>query len=174
MNLLINRPSELSEQDFLEHFSSIYEHSSWVAESLWAQLEVSFDRTCFDTIEAMMAQMRYIVNLARKEQKLSLLCAHPDLAGKAALAGELTEDSSKEQADLGLDQCSVEEYQTFQELNEFYKSKFNFPFIMAVKGATKEQVIAGFEERKNNSLDEEFKRAINEVHRIAGFRLAEK
>lgn len=174
MNLLKNKPSELSQKDFLQHYSSIYEHSAWVAESLWSQLEVSFERSCFDTIEAVMAQMKYIVNTATREQKLSLLRAHPDLAGKAALAGELTEDSNKEQAGLGLDQCSAAEYETFQELNKCYKAKFNFPFIMAVKGATKEQVIAGFESRKNNSVNDEFQRAIDEVHKIAGFRLAEK
>ena len=174
MTILKNRPSELSKEDFLSHFAGIYEHSAWVAELLWSQLEVSIERNCFDSAAAVASQMKLIVNTAQSEQQLALLRAHPDLAGKAALAGELTDDSSKEQAGLGLDQCSPVELVKFQQLNTEYQSKFGFPFIMAVKGATKEQVIAGFESRIHNSTTEEFQRAINEVHKIAAFRLAEK
>lgn len=174
MKLLINKPSELSKSEFMSHFAGVYEHSDWVAESLWSQLEVSLDKQCFDTVESIAAQMKHLVNNAPMERKLALLRAHPDLAGKAALAGELTADSTKEQAGVGLDQCSPAEYEKFQTLNNAYKEKFAFPFIMAVKGATKDQVIAGFESRIGNSKEEEFQRAMNEVHKIAGFRLAEK
>lgn len=174
MTLLINKPSQLSKNDFMQEFAGVYEHSDWVAELLWEQMEVSVERSCFDTIEAIAAQMRNIVDTASYDLKLALLRAHPDLAGKAAMAGELTDDSTSEQAGVGLDELTEEEFQRFQHINDSYKAKFKFPFIMAVKGATKVQIFDGFDGRIDNSLDEEFKRAVNEVHKIAGFRLAEK
>ena len=174
MSELINKPSELSKDDFMHHFAGVYEHSDWVADLLWQQMEVSVERHCFDTLDAISAQMRHIVDTASHEQKLALLRAHPDLAGKAAMAGELTDASTSEQAGAGLDQLNEEEFQRFQTINDSYKAKFKFPFIMAVKGATKTQIFDGFDSRIDNSVEVEFARAVNEVHKIAGFRLAEK
>lgn len=174
MTILINKPSEISKDEFMNQFAGVYEHSNWVAELLWDQLEVSVERVCFDTVEAISAQMKGIVDTASYDLKLALLRAHPDLAGKAALAGELTDDSTSEQAGVGLDTLSEEEFQRFQMINDSYKAKFQFPFIMAVKGATKIQIFDGFESRIDNAVDVEFTRAVNEVHKIAGFRLAEK
>ena len=174
MTILINKPSELSKEDFMAQFAGVYEHSDWVAELLWKQLEVSVEKQCFDTVDAIAAQMRQIVDTASYDLKLALLRAHPDLAGKAALAGELTDDSTSEQAGVGLDELNEEEFQRFQHINDSYKTKFEFPFIMAVKGATKVQIFDGFDGRIDNSVEVEFTRAVNEVHKIAGFRLAEK
>lgn len=174
MTTLINKPSELSKDEFMHQFAGVYEHSDWVAELVWEQLEVSVERICFDTVEALAAQMHDIVDTASYDLKLALLRAHPDLAGKAALAGELTDDSTSEQAGVGLDELSEEEFKRFQHINDSYKAKFEFPFIMAVKGATKIQIFDGFDSRIDNAVDTEFARAVNEVHKIAGFRLAEK
>lgn len=174
MTILKNKPSVLSKAEFMNQFAGVYEHSDWVAELLWEQLEVSVERNCFDTVDAISAQMRNIVDTASYDLKLALLRAHPDLAGKAALAGELTDDSTSEQAGVGLDELNEEEFQRFQHINDSYKAKFEFPFIMAVKGATKVQIFDGFDSRIDNSVEVEFARAVNEVHKIAGFRLAEK
>jgi OHCU decarboxylase len=162
----------LDEADFVSLFGSIYEHSSWVAEQVWRQRS-EYPQGYFDDIEKLKVAMRDIVDQSSDEQKLMLLRAHPDLAGKAALVGDLTNESKSEQAGAGLDQCTDIELAHFLQLNDAYRSKFGFPFIMAVKGATKKQILAGFEERTPNDLETEFTRAINEVHKIAGFRLAD-
>ena len=162
----------LNQADFISVFGGVYEHSSWVAEQAWQQKE-QHPQGYFDDIEKLKEVMKSIVDQSSDEQKLMLLRAHPDLAGKAALSGTLTNESKAEQAGAGLDQCSEEELAHFLQLNDAYRSKFGFPFIMAVKGATKEQILSGFEERTPNDLATEFNRAINEVHKIAGFRLAD-
>lgn len=174
MAILKNRPSALNKDEFMHQFAGVYEHSDWVAELLWDQIQVSIERECFDTVDAIAGQMHNIVDTANYDLKLALLRAHPDLAGKAAMAGELTDDSTSEQAGVGLDELTEEEFQRFQSINDNYKAKFEFPFIMAVKGATKVQIFDGFDSRIDNSVEVEFIRAVNEVHKIAGFRLAEK
>ncbi|ETX11382.1 OHCU decarboxylase [Marinomonas ushuaiensis DSM 15871] len=160
------------EVDFVSLLSGIYEHSPWVAEQLWRQ-KSEHPIGYFDDIAKIQQAMRDIVDQSSDEQKLMLLRAHPDLAGKAAAVGELTDASKSEQAGAGLDQCTDIELAHFLQINDQYRQKFGFPFIMAVKGATKEQILAGFEERTPNDLETEFARAINEVHKIAGFRLAD-
>ena len=104
---------------------------------------------------------------------LDLINAHPDLAGKAAIAGELTEASTSEQAGAGIHECTEEEFARFTELNEAYKDKFQFPFIMAVKGSNRHQIIAAFEQRIHNSPEQEFITALQEINKIALFRLAD-
>ncbi|BDX03172.1 OHCU decarboxylase [Marinomonas pontica] len=163
---------QLNEADFVSLFSRIYEHSAWVAEALWRH-KSEYPSDYFDQIEKIKEAMIEIVEQSTEEQKLLLLRAHPDLAGKAALAGELTQESTSEQSGAGLDQCSEEELAYFLQLNDTYRAKFGFPFIMAVKGATKEQILAGFIERTPNDWQTEFDRAMSEVHKIAGFRLAD-
>lgn len=155
---------------FLNLFGSIYEHSEWVADQLWREKEALLSN--IDNAAARIHQaMAAIVDSSTDEQKLVLLRAHPDLAGKAALAGELTIESTSEQAGAGLDKCSVSELAEFQSLNDQYKTKFEFPFIMAVKGANKVAILQGFKTRIHHSREEEFITAINEVHKIARFRL---
>ncbi|MEP0073132.1 MAG: 2-oxo-4-hydroxy-4-carboxy-5-ureidoimidazoline decarboxylase [Marinomonas sp.] len=162
----------LDEADFVSLFGSVYEHSPWVAEQVWRQ-KSEHPKHYFDDIVKIQAVMKAIVDQSSDEQKLMLLRAHPDLAGKAALAGTMTNESKTEQAGAGLDQCSDEELARFLQLNDEYRSKFGFPFIMAVKGATKDQILTGFEERTPNDWQTEFDRALSEVHKIAGFRLAD-
>ncbi|WP_174714918.1 2-oxo-4-hydroxy-4-carboxy-5-ureidoimidazoline decarboxylase [Marinomonas hwangdonensis] len=164
--------SQLNEAAFIALFASVYEHSSWVAEQLWRQ-KSEHPSEYFNDMEKIQTAMRGIVDQSTDEQKLLLLRAHPDLAGKAALSGSLTPASKSEQSGAGLDQCSQEELAYFLQLNDQYHSKFGFPFIMAVKGATKEQILAGFESRMPNDLQTEFDRAMSEVHKIAAFRLAD-
>ncbi|MFQ3186748.1 MAG: 2-oxo-4-hydroxy-4-carboxy-5-ureidoimidazoline decarboxylase [Marinomonas primoryensis] len=163
--------SQLSEADFVSLFSDIYEHSAWVAEQLWRQ-KAEQPEGYFDHLEKINAQMVTIVEQSSDELKLMLLRAHPDLAGKTALIGALTDASKSEQSGAGLDQCSEEELAYFLQLNDVYRAKFGFPFIMAVKGATKAQILEGFVERTPNDWQAEFGRAMSEVHKIAGFRLA--
>ncbi|WP_022953419.1 2-oxo-4-hydroxy-4-carboxy-5-ureidoimidazoline decarboxylase [Leucothrix mucor] len=157
----------MDRQKFIECFGGIYEHSAWVAEQ-------AYDRAPVDVqdIDALTKALRQEVDSASDDQKLALLRAHPDLAGKAAVSGELTAASTSEQAGAGLDQCNAEEFARFQSMNDAYTTRFDFPFIMAVKGANRHLILAAFEERLNNSREIEFKTALEQVHRIAEFRLA--
>ena len=112
-----------------------------------------------------------IVDAAPRARQLALLNAHPDLAGRLAVSGELTAESTSEQASAGLDKCSPDEFRRFTELNEAYKRKFPFPFIMAVKGKSRAEILKAFEHRIHNAEDIEFRTALSEVHKIALIRL---
>jgi OHCU decarboxylase len=111
------------------------------------------------------------VDNASSDRQLALIRAHPDLAGKAAVAGELTDDSETEQSRAGLDRCSPEEYARFQALNDEYRRKFGFPFVMAVRNSSRGDILAAFESRLGNDYDEEFENALIEIHKIARMRL---
>lgn len=111
------------------------------------------------------------VDNAAPERQLELIRAHPDLAGKAQLAGELTASSTEEQASAGLDQCSPEEYERFQALNGAYRDKFGFPFVLAVRGRSRAEILEAFEARLGNDYDVEFETALAEIHQIARLRL---
>lgn len=160
-------PSAMSEAEFVEKFGGIYEHSPWVARGTWAR---GLDER-HDTVEGLAGALAATVDAADEATRLALIRAHPDLAGRAAVRGELGEASRREQAGAGIDQCSPEEYDRFQSLNEAYKRRFGFPFVMAVKGSDRQAILAAFEERLGNDPAAEFERAIAEIHRIARFRL---
>lgn len=151
---------------FVETFGGIYEHSPWVAQQ-------AFDAGAPAALDgpALVRALRHQVDAADDGAKLALLRAHPDLAGRLALSGELTADSTAEQASAGLDQCSETEYARFQELNARYVEKFGFPFIMAVKGSDRQQILAAFETRVDNDREVEFDTALQQVHRIAELRI---
>lgn len=151
--------------EFVEKFGGIYEHSSWVAEEAASVVADSGD------MEAIATVMADCVDNASREKRLELIRAHPDLAGKAQIAGELTEDSTTEQASAGLDQCSAEEYERFQSLNRAYHEKFGFPFVMAVRNSSRADILEAFGARLNNEPDEEFETAMAEIHKIARLRL---
>lgn len=168
------KPRALSREDFVASFGRVYEHSAWVAEEVWKRMVEQKNADYFDRRENLAQLFFDIVERISDDKKLALLQAHPDLAGKAALAGEVTQDSSKEQAGAGLDQCSAEELVRFTDYNDTYKARYGFPFIMAVKGATKETILSGFELRLLNTKEEEFDMAMHQVHQIARFRLSEK
>jgi OHCU decarboxylase len=118
----------------------------------------------------MVAQMRAMPHEAQR----ALILAHPDLAGRLALARQVTADSLKEQGSAGLDSLTSDELASFTQLNERYKSRFGFPFIMAVKGATKAQILSAFETRLENETDVEFAEALRQIERIAALRLADR
>jgi 2-oxo-4-hydroxy-4-carboxy-5-ureidoimidazoline decarboxylase len=155
----------MTRDEFVKRYGGVYEHSNWVAEQSYDQAIAS------DNVDMLANIFASCVESASREQKLALIRAHPDLAGKAATAGELTEESGEEQASAGIDQCSAEEFTRFQSSNDRYKEKFAFPFVMAVRGSNRQQILTAFEERLNNDTDTEFARAITEIHKIARLRL---
>ena len=166
MTLLKNKPSEMDKDQFVEIFGGVYEHSPWVAVRAW-------DEGVGDDALELALIMAKIVKNAAHQDKLDLINAHPDLAGKAAVRGELTISSTCEQESAGLGDCTAEEFENFQKHNAAYKEKFGFPFIKAVKNSNRHEILGGFEERLGNSADEEFKTALLEIDKIAAFRLQE-
>ena len=160
-------PTNVRRAEFVATFGGVYEHSPWIAEQAWEQgLDISHDN-----LEGLAELMSNIVNTAAKEQQLDLILAHPDLAGKAQIAGKLTDESTTEQSSAGLDQCSAEEYEQFQTLNRDYHEKFGFPFVMAVRDSSRADILASFERRLGNDQDVEFETALAEIHKIAALRL---
>lgn len=162
-------PSAMTAPEFEAAFGGIYEDSPWVARRTW---EDGLDER-HDTVEGLAGALAASVDAADEDTKLALIRAHPDLAGRAAVRGELGEASTREQAAAGIDQCSPEEYERFQSLNRAYKSRFGFPFVMAVKGSDRHAILAAFEERLGHDRAAELERAIEEIHRIARLRLNE-
>ncbi|MBA1228211.1 2-oxo-4-hydroxy-4-carboxy-5-ureidoimidazoline decarboxylase [Pseudomonas viridiflava] len=161
------KPSSLSRDAFIATFADIYEHSPWVAQHAYDLGTPDV----LDHIETLHARMSDILLGATQTQQLALINAHPDLAGKAAVKGELTQASSHEQAGAGIHLCTPEEFQRFTELNEAYKARFGFPFIMAVKGSDRHKILAAFEQRLHHSPQAEFACALAEINKIALFRL---
>ncbi|MFQ3789180.1 2-oxo-4-hydroxy-4-carboxy-5-ureidoimidazoline decarboxylase [Halomonas sp. A29] len=169
-NTLIPRPSTLDLSEFVTRFGDIYEHSPWVAKLTWERGLQAAQDTSAGLAEAMGRTLRE----ASPERQLEVIRAHPDLAGKAAIAGDLTDDSTREQAGAGLDQCTPEEMARFERLNAAYKEKFGFPFVMAVKGSDRHAILAAFEARLENSQQEERRTAIEQINRIARLRLDDR
>ena len=168
--LLSPRPSTLDRETFVDSYGDIYEHSPWVAELAWDK-GLSPEQ---DTPAGLADAMGQMLASASPERQLEVIKAHPDLAGKAAKSGELTADSTREQAGAGLDQCSEEEFERFHRYNEAYKARFGFPFVMAVKGSDRHKILAAFETRLEHSPDEERRTAIEQINRIAQLRLEDR
>jgi OHCU decarboxylase len=152
--------------DFVERFGSIYEHSPWVAEEAELLLGEDYDA------ERLAAVMADCVDNASSDKQLALIRAHPDLAGRAQVAGELTAESTSEQSSAGLDRCSEDEWSRFQVLNDAYWKRFGFPFVMAVRNSSRADILDAFEKRLGNDQDLEFETALQEIHKIARLRLA--
>ncbi len=150
-------------EDYVSAFADVAEHSPWVAR------RAAMSRP-FATRDAMIAAFAEATRAAPREAQLALIRAHPDLATKA----KLTDDSTREQAGAGLNTLTPEEFKHFTGLNDRYKAKFGFPFIFAVKGATKHQILASFEQRVGNALNEEFDMAISQITRIFRFRIEDR
>ncbi len=160
-------PSRLDRNAFVAVFGGVYEHSPWIAEAAWdGGLTAAHDDS-----RSLHGVLSAIVDAAPKDAQLTLLRAHPDLAGKLAVRGELTAESTGEQAGAGLDQCTPAEFEDFQRLNERYKESFGFPFILAVKGRNRAEILENFRSRVDNPADVEFAEALAQVHRIAELRL---
>jgi 2-oxo-4-hydroxy-4-carboxy-5-ureidoimidazoline decarboxylase len=153
----------LSLDEFSACFGDVAEHSPWVARH-------AASARPFVSRAAMVAAFADGLKAARRESQLGVIRAHPDLATRA----KLTADSQREQAGAGLDTLNADEFARFTHLNELYKSKFDFPFIFAVKGATKQQILESFAERISNAPDDEFALAIEQICRIFKFRIEDR
>jgi 2-oxo-4-hydroxy-4-carboxy-5-ureidoimidazoline decarboxylase len=145
---------------FVEALGWIFEDSPWVAERTW---------TCrpFPSLDAVHQAMIDVVQQASEPEQLALLCAHPDLGTRA----RISDASTGEQRGAGLDCLDVNEYERLQHLNDEYRRRFGFPFLFAVKGATKQDVLTALEARVHRSRDQEIAEALRQVYRIARFRL---
>jgi 2-oxo-4-hydroxy-4-carboxy-5-ureidoimidazoline decarboxylase len=150
---------------FVAAFGDVFEHSPWVAERAYARAPFASGDDLHDAMCQAMLE-------ASPAEQLALIRAHPQLAGKAAIRGELTEASAREQQGAGLDQCSPEEFERLTALNTAYQEKFGFPFIIAVRGHTRESIIAAMQTRLANDVETEHAEALRQIERIAGFRLA--
>ena len=160
--------------DFVARHGGVYEHSPWIAErtaerGAAPRRERFADESSF--VDALARALAATLAAASDEEKLALVRAHPDLVGRAAIAGELTADSSAEQSSAGLDRCTPEEFARFGELNTAYREKFGFPFVMAVRGRGRREILEAFESRLGNAPETELARALEEIDRIARLRL---
>jgi len=158
------RPSTLTRDAFIARFGPVYEASPWVAEAVWPAAASG----ALDGLPALAQAMRAAVEDAPRERKLALIRAHPQLA----VAGRMAEASVREQRGAGLDQCSPDELDAFRRLNADYLGRFGHPFIIAVAGLSRGEILAAFERRLENNAETEFATAMEQIHRIAGFRLA--
>ena len=157
----------MDKADFVSRFGGVFEHSPFIAERAYDAGLVVEPLSASGVHAALTEKFR----AASHDDRLGVLRAHPDLAGKLAIAGGLTEDSAKEQAGAGLDRLSPEEHARFTALNDAYTTKFGFPFIIAVKGLAKDDILAAFETRIDNSRETEFATACAQVEKIARLRL---
>lgn len=155
---------ELPKAEFVTVLADIFEHSPWVAAG-------AYDARPFGSLGELHSAMCGVVEASGTDAQLGLIRAHPNLAGRAALAGELTAASSFEQTGAGLDRLTEAEYERFHTLNDVYKSRFGFPFILAVKGHTKTSILDAFETRLPNSPEVERQEALEQIYQIALFRL---
>ena len=163
----VTKPSDMARDDFVSAYGGIFEHSAWIAERTYDGELAPAHNTSVGLHSAMCFQFRG----ASDDERLAVLNAHPDLAGKLAAAKRLTPESTNEQASAGLDALTDQEREQFSQLNSEYTSKFGFPFIIAVKGLTKDQILEAFQQRINNDRRREFETACKQVERIARLRL---
>lgn len=152
--------SALSREQFVAAVGWVFEHSPWVAERAW-------EKRPFADLKQLHGTMTDEVSHATREEQLALLRAHPDLGTRARMSSA----SAGEQADVGLDQLTPDEYQRLHGWNAAYKKKFGFPFLYAVKGSNKYDILRALEQRLQNEPETEFQEALKQVYRIAWFRL---
>ncbi|KYH24722.1 OHCU decarboxylase [Halalkalicoccus paucihalophilus] len=160
--LMVDNLNQADEERFVDTLGGVYEESPWVAERTWSKRP-------FSSIDDLQQAMAETVHDASREKQLALLRAHPDLGERT----EMTDESQEEQASAGLDQLSPAQYETFQQLNETYRDKFGFPFIMAVKDESIDTIQQSMKNRIEHSQSKEFQTALDEVNVIAELRLAE-
>ena len=162
---MINKINKLSQSEFIKVFANIFENSIWIAEELYKQKP-------FINFEELSLKMLDIFENASKKKQLIILNAHPDLADRTKISS-LTPNSKKEQSNVGLDQCTEEEFKEFKNLNDKYKKKFGFPFIFAVKNKSKKEILSNFRQRVSYDISVEFVEAKKQVKKIATLRLNE-
>ena len=156
--------NELDQAAFVERFGPLFEHSPWVAEAAWRDRPFAEREELYEALVAAMYA-------APRERKLALIRAHPDLAGKAAIEGSLTDSSTREQASAGLDRLTPDEYDAFTRTNTAYRDRFGFPFVVCAREHTKESILRVASERLANTEDEEIRVALEEIAKIARLRL---
>jgi len=156
----------IGSKKFVNILKSIYEHSPWVPERLLSKEGIEIK-----TKRELHLQMKQVVDDASKIEKLNLIRSHPELGNKLQKTKKLTKFSQEEQKSVGLDQCTEEEFKLLTNLNKEYRSKFEFPFIIAVKGLSKDFIIENMKKRVENNQEEEFQAAISEIHKIAKLRI---
>ena len=152
---------------FVARFGSVYEHSDWIMEQIWRE---GLDADC-GTVSGLLARAMDVVERAGYDCGLRLLRAHPDLAGRLGRDDRLTSFSADEQRGAGLDRCTAAEYEEFLRLNERYRDRFGFPFIIAVRGLDRGRILQEFRRRVAHDEQSEYREAIAQVHRIARLRL---
>lgn len=160
----IQTVNRMDRDRFVQAFGGVFEHSPWIAERAWSARP-------FNSPEALHAAMMDVVRAAAPEEKRRLLNAHPELAGKEARERAMTQDSTVEQGSAGLDRLSQEDFARFDGLNAAYRAKFGFPFIIAVRGRTKSEIVAAFEQRLENEPSTELGAALNEIAAITRMRM---
>ena len=158
----IDKFNKLSKAEFISIFGNIFEKTEWIAERC-------YESKPYNNLDELVSKMMKIFENIEKERHLEILNSHPDLA----VEKKLTEDSKNEQKNASLNQCTDEEFVEFKKLNEEYKKKFGFPFIVAVKGKNKEEILNSFRQRITNNINLEFEEAKKQVKKIASFRLGE-
>lgn len=163
------RPGEMDRESFVARFGGVFEHSPFIAERAF---EAGLGPEA-DSAAGLHAALCRVFRAASEAERLGVLKAHPDLAGRLAAARRLTAASTAEQAGAGLDALTDDERARFLALNETYTGRFGFPFILAVKGRTKDEILANFEARIGKDRETEFATACSEVEKIAGLRLAD-
>jgi OHCU decarboxylase len=156
--------NNLSREEFTRVIGPVFEHSPWIAESAWEQRP-------FDDSERLYLALFRVVQNAGPEKQVKLIQAHPDLVGRAALAGSLTPESNREQASAGLGQLSPQEIALFQKNNAAYQAKFGFPFVICARLNKKEAILQGFETRLKNTREHEILAALDQIGKIAWLRL---
>ncbi|HYO50803.1 MAG TPA: 2-oxo-4-hydroxy-4-carboxy-5-ureidoimidazoline decarboxylase [Chloroflexia bacterium] len=164
--LTLDRVNGFDQHQFVESLGSLFEGSPWIAEEAWHERP-------FADITGLHSALCRVMYDAPTERKLSLIRAHPDLVGKAALAGTLTPESAREQASAGLDNLTQEEVATFTLLNNAYHDRFGFPFVICARENKRESILAGFDARLRNSREEEIQTALDEIAKIARLRLSD-
>jgi 2-oxo-4-hydroxy-4-carboxy-5-ureidoimidazoline decarboxylase len=162
--LTLERLSSADRDSFVAALGGVFEHSPWIAGKAW-------EARPFASADALHQAMVNVVSAAPRERQLALIAAHPELAGKEAAAGTLTADSQGEQASAGLNRCTAAELKRLHELNAAYRKKFGFPFVMAIKNRSKQEILQALEARLEVAPESEFSRCLDEIARIARLRI---
>jgi OHCU decarboxylase len=160
----IEEVNALDADDFVARLGFLFEDSPWVAARAWHARP-------FASLEHLHGSLCEVMNGASTDEKVALIQAHPDLVGKAARAGTLTPESAGEQSSAGLDRLSSEEIATFERLNQAYKERFGFPFVICARENKKDTILEGFSSRIANSRSAEIEIALREIARIAYLRI---
>lgn len=164
MPITLNELNAADQAGFVAAIGHLFEHSPWIAAEAWAQRP-------FASREALHAALTAVMYTAAHERQIALISAHPDLAGRLALAGELTPASTHEQAAAGLNRLTAAEHEQFTAYNTDYRARFGFPFVICAREHTKDAILAAFPIRLKHTPDQEITTALDEIAKIAWLRL---